>query len=239
MPDPITIAISLLESRELPAFSADKLDEVCAAFQPAAGCLLGQAWRSAPEADFTPGYVRVGWRRDLLLVFAELSDTDIFTRATMHNQRMWELGDAFEIFLQSEDSANYVEFHIAPNNQRLQLSFPDTATLRRAQAANAFEDYLLPDGTFRSRVWTQPKNWKWFIYTEIPASSVCRVATSLAERRWRFSFSRCDYIRRRQAPILSSTSPHSVPDFHRREEWRTLCFVSAVKPLIQEYETAQ
>jgi hypothetical protein len=43
--------------------------------------------------------------------------------------------------------------------------------------------------------------------------------------KWRFSFSRYDYIRGRQEPILSSTSPHAWPDFHQREEWGTLIFV--------------
>jgi hypothetical protein len=190
------------------------------------------------------GYVSVGWRKNSLLVFAELADADIFTRATAHNQRMWELGDTFEIFLQPEDSGNYVEFHITPDNWRLQLCFPDTAALRRAQAANVFDGFLLPDGVFRSHVWTQPEYRRWFVYAEIPAASVSGMSESLAESRWRFSFSRYDHIRGRRAQILSSTSPHPVPDFHRREDWGTLRFVPAakvskiVKPQAQIYETA-
>jgi hypothetical protein len=43
--------------------------------------------------------------------------------------------------------------------------------------------------------------------------------------KWRFSFSRYDYIRGRREPMISSTSPHARPGFHRREEWGTLIFV--------------
>jgi hypothetical protein len=116
--------------------------------------------------------------------------------------------------------------------------------LRQAQAANAFDGFLLPDGVFHSHVWTQPEYRRWFAYAEIPAASVCAAAESLEESRWRFSFSRYDYIRGRQVPILSSTSPHPVPDFHGREDWGTLRFVPTAKVFktaelqVQLYETA-
>lgn len=214
-----------LNCRQLPAFDADKLDAVRAAFASADGCVLRQAWLVEPEPDFTTAVVRTGWRRNSLLVFAELEDADIFTRATGHNQRMWELGDVLEIFLAPENSASYVEFHVTPNNLRLQLRLPDTATLRRAQAENLFDHLLLPDGVFHSHAWTQPENKKWFVYAEIPSASVCSADHQLAGTQWRFSFSRYDYIRGRQEPMISSSSPHAQPDFHRREEWGTLILV--------------
>jgi hypothetical protein len=120
---------------------------------------------------------------------------------------------------------HYVEFHVTPNNYRLQLRIPDTATLRRAQAANAFDELLLPDGVFRSRTWTQAEKRKWFVYAVIPAAAVYGADQPLDGRRWRFSFSRYDYIGGRPEPIISSTSPHAMADFHRRQEWGTLLFV--------------
>ena len=214
-----------LECHELPAFSADKLDVVRAAFAQADGCVMRQAWLTEPEPDFSPATIRTGWRNDSFLVFAKLEDADIFTRATAHNQRMWELGDVLEIFLSPENSASYVEFHVTSNNMRLQLRFPDTATLRRAQAANQFDDLLLTDGVFHSHAWAEPENKRWFVLAEIPTVAVCGTNQPLAGMKWRFSFSRYDYIRGRQKPILSSTSPHARPDFHRREDWGTLIFV--------------
>jgi len=222
MPDTALIYPPQLKCRALPAFDADRLDAVQAAFAPAEDCGLRQAWRAAPEPDFTPATVRTGWRGHSLLVFAELADADIFSRATAPNQRMWELGDALEIFLAPENSASYAEFHVTPNNFRLQLRFPDTATLRQAQAENRFEHLLLPDGGFHSRAWTQPENQKWFVFADIPAAVAGGAESPLAGTRWRFSFSRYDCIRGRRQPIFSSTSPHTQPDFHRREEWGIL-----------------
>lgn len=228
-----------LHCRQLPAFDTDSLDAVRAAFVSAAGCAMRQAWLAKPEPDFTPAVVRAGWRANSLLVFAELEDADIFTRATAHNQRMWELGDVLEIFLSPEKSASYVEFHVTPNNLRLQLRFPDTATLRRAQTENRFDHLMLSDGVFYSRTWAQPENQKWFAFAEISANAVCGAVGvqasvcppdtpkrefQLAGMKWRFSFSRYDYVRGRGEPMISSTSPHAQPDFHRREEWGTLIF---------------
>ncbi len=214
-----------LHCRELPAFEADNLDAVRQAFAAMESCELRQAWLSKPEPDFATATVRVGWRGTSLLAFAELADADIFSRATGHNQRMWELGDVLEIFLSPENSASYVEFHVTPNNYRLQLRFPDTATLRQAQAENRFERLLLPDGVFCSRAWVQPENKKWFVLAEIPADLVDSAEPSLVGVAWKFSFSRYDYTRGRAKPVHSSTSPHASVDFHRREDWGTLIFI--------------
>ncbi len=214
-----------LSARELPAFAADNLDSVRQAFASADSCELRQVWPLKPEADFASATVRTGWRGDSLVVFAELNDHDIFSNATGHNQRMWELGDVLEIFLSPENSASYVEFHVTPNNYRLQLRFPDTATLRRAQVENRFEHLLLPDGVFKSRTWVQPEKKKWFGFAEIPAAMVAGEPALTPGARWKFSFSRYDCTRGRPAPVYSSSSPHADSDFHRREDWGTLVFV--------------
>lgn len=214
-----------LECRELPGFDAGDLHAVLSAFASAQSCTLGQCWHAQTEADFRAAIVRAGWRENSLLILAELEDADIFTRATAHNQRMWELGDTLEIFLQLVDSPAYVEFHVTPNNLRLQLRFPDPAAQRRAQAANSLDELILPDGTFRSHTWTQPENSRWFVFAEIPARSVCGAPTPLPGCSWRFSFSRYDYRRDRPEPVISSSSPHAQPNFHRREEWGVLIFV--------------
>jgi hypothetical protein len=225
MPDITPMTLSHLECRPLPALTTDNLEAVRAAFQGMNGPALRQPWLAKPEKDFTPGIVRVGWHDNSLLVFAELEDADIFTQATADNQRMWELGDTFEMFLQPADSPGYAEFHVTPNNLHLQLRFPDSQAMRRAQAVNLFDEFLLRGTIFHSRTWVETR--KWFIYAEIPAPAVCGVDQPLAGTQWRFSFSRYDYIRGRREPIISSSSSHAVADFHRREEWGTLHFVPA------------
>jgi hypothetical protein len=42
--------------------------------------------------------------------------------------------------------------------------------------------------------------------------------------RWRASFCRYDARPSLGGLVLSSTSPHEICDFHRRHEWRPLCF---------------
>jgi len=220
----VSKTLPLLSCRELPAYATDKLDAVRAAFQQADSCVLRQAWLAQPERGFRPATVRAGRAGNSLRVFAELEDADIFTCATSHNQHMWELGDVLEIFLQSAGSPGYVELHVTPSNLRLQLSFPDTPRLRRAQAENFFDDLILSDGVFHSRTWNQPEKSKWYVHAEIPAALVSGEVQLPADGEWRFSFSRYDYTRGRHEPVISSTSPHAQPDFHRREEWGTLFF---------------
>lgn len=213
----------LLECRELAAYATDRLDDVRAAFEGTDRCPLQQSWLAAPDASFAPAAVCVGWRGNSFRLLAELEDADIFSRATAHNQRMWELGDVLEIFLQPAMAPGYFEFHVTPDNFRLQLRFPDTATVRRAQAANRFDELMLPDGAFRSSTWKQPENHRWYVHAEIPANLVCGSPDLPVDQPWRFSFSRYDYTRG-QEPVISSSSPHAQPDFHRREEWGTVFF---------------
>src|SRR4051812_47158826 len=108
---------------ELPVCEAMDLDGIHDLFRTATSCELGQSWRNNPEEGFMPATVRAGWRNDTLLLLAELQDNDIFTTAKNPNERLWELGDTLEIFLRPVEQSAYVEFHIAPNNLRLQLRF--------------------------------------------------------------------------------------------------------------------
>src|ERR1035438_3559835 len=87
---------------ELPGFDPDDLANVRLAFDPATPVSSQQGWLAKPDPNFAPMTVRSGWRPDGLFMFAELTDADIFTQATAHNQRLWELGDTFEIFLRPE-----------------------------------------------------------------------------------------------------------------------------------------
>jgi len=49
---------------------------------------------------------------------------------------------------------------------------------------------------------------------------------------WLLSFGRYDYSPDRPLPVISSTSPHAVCNFHRKEEWRrvTLTELPVIAP---------
>lgn len=212
---PIAEDLPLVACHQLEAFEPVTIAGIREAFQNASPIQLQQSWRAEAEPDFKTAVVRTGWRNDALLVFAELDDTDIFNRATQLNERTWELGDVFEIFLQPEAEEGYVEFHVTPENQRLQMRFP--APRKPGQQIDG--------DAIRSRTWVEPDVNRWFVYAEIPAVSVTCRAGAVENQRWRFSFSRYDYTRGRSAPVLSSSSPHREARFHRLHEWGQLTFL--------------
>jgi len=128
----------------LPGFNGTDLESVRCGFHAAPPCHLRQTWQAKESERFTPAVVRAGGRHNSFLVYAELVDTDIFTQASGLNQRTWELGDAFEIFLRPEGQAAYVEFQVTPNNQRLQLCYANTAALERARQTGSMAEALIP-----------------------------------------------------------------------------------------------
>ena len=209
-----------LDCGSLPAFAPDDLAGVRAAFTGATPISLGQAWLPVPEPDFAPGIVRTGWREDSMLVFADLSDVDVFTLARRHNDRFWELGDTFEIFLQPPGRQDYVELHVAPNNLRLQLRF---AKPPPARDADPFPEALIHDQVFDSQTWIKPDMRGWCAFAAVPAVALF-AQPALASSTWRFSFGRYDATRGREHPVISSSSPHTKPAFHRPHEWGQIHF---------------
>lgn len=162
---------------------------------------LAQSWRPHTEPLFRPGLVRLAWQPAFLLVVADLVDEEVLTGATADNQRMWELGDVFEMFVKAEGRDDYVELHATPNGRRLHLRFPGA----RAADPAAFhaEASIAPDG--------------WRVTARIPAG-VAGLDCYRAGLALRASFCRYD-AGTGTPPVLSSTSPHPVPSFHRPDEW--------------------
>src|SRR5260370_10007520 len=99
------------------------------------------------------------------------------------------------------------------------MRFAGRDAAERVRMGGSLEEVIIKGGAFRSMTWVRPELKKWFAYAEIPAGSVCAQAKPLAGCMWRFSFSRYDYTRGRSKPVISSTSPHAEPDFHRSQAW--------------------
>ena len=215
-----------LECGPLPAFDESNLESVRHAFQSAAPCSMGQAWQAKASENFAPAMVRTGWRDGAVLIYAELTDTDIFTRADGLNQRTWELGDAFEMFLRPEGQEAYVELQVTPNNQRLQLRYANRASLDLARQSGSCEHALIPGAAFRSRTWIEESPSRWHVFAEVSALLVCGSGAVPTGGLWHFSFSRYDYTRGQDEPVISSTSPHAEANFHRQEEWGLMIFKS-------------
>ena len=178
-----------IDCRPLPAFALDDPASVRAAFREATPIPFRQAWLETPERDFVPGSVRTGWREDSLLVLADLFDVDVFTRAERHNERFWELGDTFEMFLQPAGSQAYVELHVAPNSLRLQLRF-------REAAVSIGRKIRLPRLSFTTRFLIHEHGssgrTRLEVFAQVRAAAVGHGSGPLASSTWRFSFGRYD-----------------------------------------------
>jgi len=206
----------------LPWFDRADRESIWRAFEPAAALPFQQAWLPETEAGFSPGDVRLGWQEHSLLVFADLSDLDIFNKATGPDQRLWELGDVFEMFFKSIETERYVEFQVTPHNQRLQLRYPNRNAAQVARSMRSLDEFLVPDETFHSMTWIETGRWQ--VFAQIPAPMVCGSNEPIEDMQWHFSFGRYDHTRGVKNPVISSTSLHSQPDFHRQQEWNTLAF---------------
>jgi hypothetical protein len=194
-------------------------------FENATRIPLAQGWLEKEEKHFAPAQVAIGWRGKSLLVFAELTDKDIFTRAKKPNQKMWELGDVFEMFLAVSGQPTYYEFHVTPNNLWLQLRFRDSTVVDELRKTGDFKPCLITKKVFHSNVWRRPKERRWFVLVEIPAKAICVTKAEAKRTLWDFSFSRYDYTRKPQRRVISSTSRHKKPNFHARKEWNRMKFV--------------
>jgi hypothetical protein len=220
------LAPLVVDCFKLPPFSTHDFEAIYHAFHTHRGMRMRQAWRAKEERAFEPGNVRIGWHDDALLVFAELNDAEILTKANALNQRLWELGDSFEIFLRPVEQSAYLEFQVAPNNHQLQLRYPNPVAVEEARKADDFKPYLIHGDGFYSATWVRPAESKWFTFAKIPKDLVCEKTGSLKGKEWLFSFSRYDYTSNRRKPVVSSTSPHSKFEFHCQEEWGRMRFTS-------------
>ena len=209
MNTPATISCPSLSEKDLPQSGA-----IPASLALSAPVRMQQGWLETPQLGFLPAEIRVGWTSSRLVVLAEIPDQDIFTLATGPNQRTWELGDVFEIFLQAEDRTDYVELHVTPPNFRLQLHIESPGKPATQ----------LDDGVFSSRVKIDAANQRWTVYAEVPASLVSGRDHIHSGESWRFSFSRYDAFRDGHPLVLSSTSPHQAVNFHRTHEWGKITF---------------
>ena len=167
------------------------------------------------QEDFRSGRVRFGWRRDAILALAQLDDDCVVTRATADNQRLWELGDVFEIFLRDESREDYLELHVAPSGHRLQLHFPSARTIGEVRNGTRRTEDFLTAPAFQCL--TRQVRDGWEVATLIPAASLG--TTEAAGMSLRVSFCRYDASSDGKPPMLSSTSPHALRDFHRQQEW--------------------
>jgi len=207
----------------LPKFAWDDWESIAAAFKDAQPTLLQQAWLIQPQPEFRPGRVRTGWTDEALLIYAELDDDDIFNPVTELNAPSFLHGDVFEMFLRPLGQSAYYEFHVTPQNQKLQLRIPSVEEFNAPRGSAGIPPaWMISSRVIESRVQICAADSQWRVLAAIPFDMVAEVKKPQPGSQWLFSFSRYDYTRQKPEPILSSSSPHQILSFHRQEEWGVL-----------------
>lgn len=180
---------------------------------------LGQHWRPAPAPGLNPGWARIRWNCTGLFYEVLFLQRRPANRARRLNERTWELGDIAEFFLQLPGGDGYWEFHVTPENQRLQLRWPagGLAAFRAGRAA--FEDFTLgPEAGLTSTATVWPD--RWCATLTIPAA-VLGLGGFAPGQSLRAAVCRYDCSGSAE-PVCSSTAPLLEPAFHRPAEWSVL-----------------
>lgn len=197
----------------LPPFDTERWESVETAFHEAPPRAMQVIGRVPDGRTVTRGTVQAGWREGWLWAFATLEDHDIYTTADAHNQWMWERGDVLEVFLRRAGETAYREVHVTPNNYRLLLEFPDERVVTRLRSGEETDRtrYCGDPLPIQSRTRVEPTASRWQALIGIPLETV-------PGQTWHLSFCRYDAADGKK-PVTYSTTPFTVGDFHRQDEW--------------------
>ena len=174
----------------------------------------GQPWLAQVEPAFAPGRVSIGRENNDLVIRADLDDSHVMTDVFPFNYPAFMQCDAFEIFIGPVGEQAYFELHVSPSNSVLQLYFDGSNTKK------TLEERMVAKPLFTSQTQLTPRGWS--VLARISLKSL--FSDSHAE--WLLSFGRYDYTPGWRKPVISSTSLHTVCNFHRKQEWRRVALTS-------------
>lgn len=201
----------------LSASALDSADYSTSEWRP-----LRQAWRGkTPEEGFQPGRARVRWTPHGLSYDVVLFGADQHNDAHQLNELTWERGDVCEIFLHDVATDYYIELHVTPENQRLQLRFPFGAIDAVRRGAASLEDFMISDPHWVDTAAQCSANF-FSVQAFIPARAFAGGTMLGPASRLRTAVCRYDYRATPPVPILSSTAPLKAPWFHCPEAWTPL-----------------
>jgi hypothetical protein len=175
---------------------------------------LGQSWLTQPEPEFSNGEAWLGLEGAHLCFYAKLQDDRPSNAAVRRNEMACELGDVVELFLQREDRADYYEFHVTPENQRLQLHFPKTGAL---QSGLPVKSWMVEEDLFESSTRIDPSQTSWEAFLRVDLAALLGVPPFTLH----FLIGRYDYQPGRSKPVISSAGQIPICDFHRLDAWST------------------
>lgn len=186
---------------------------------------LAQPW-TEDRGGLMPdgGWAGITWTPDALHFHLVLFGADQSNLATRLNERTWELGNVAEVFLQLEGSGDYLEIHLTPENQRLQLRWTPDGLARVRQRTAKLEDYLVSEPNWvLSKTRRDHEYWSGVI--TVPAAAV-GPSELKSGQLLRAAICRYHY-RGAGEPLLSSTALLPSPSFHQPAHWSVVQLVNA------------
>lgn len=181
--------------------------------------VFSQTWLPAgPEPGFQDSSACVTWEPSGLTFGIEMMGAGATNRARQLNEPTWELGDVAEVFIGVRERPDYFEFHVTPENQRLQLHFPADGVARLRAGQAKLSEFAFDRPGVESR--TQRNVGSWSVSLKI-SPAVLGLAEFQAGQVFDIALCRYDYGGK-AAPVFSSTAQLTAPNFHRRHEWQQL-----------------
>lgn len=178
---------------------------------------LGQPWKKEPNPHYKPGAVRMGVIGAELVAYGMFEDDQPANRARTWNEPTWMTGDVWEFFFQAEGRPGYHEFHVTPEDCRLQLFFPSSAAFREGRGHRHWSSM---EKQFASAARVNAERTRWEAVMRVPLDRVFEGPRADATRRFKYLFSRYDYQPGRPAAETSASGKLSRPDFHNIAAWQ-------------------
>jgi len=188
-----------------------------------------QGWRETPEDGFEPAVAELWATAEALHVLAVLGDRDIGNRATGFNEKTWQTGDVFEVFIQVEPDT-YYEFHITPENRHLFLKW--TSDLREAvkRREATLEDTMIADRSFlQSETQIHSEANHWSVHARIPFDKI-GLDPNRTYPDLKVAFARYDSFSDDRPPVLSATPAFAKANYHDRSAWHPIRFQGGFEP---------
>lgn len=177
---------------------------------------FSQAWLPESEPGFRPASARIDRDSASVRIVADMISDRVGSKASAHGERLWEQGDVLEVFIGDVSGGGYREYQIAPNGFTLSLRYPDISCIGEVRRGTRRLGEFLTDGPPEARAALTQGGWQATLVIPVPAP-----ATGTGKRAFRLSCCRYDHGAG-GLPVLSSTSPHPVRDFHRPRDWREI-----------------
>jgi hypothetical protein len=190
-------------------------------YSAAARLTLGQFWKGPDALPAERAHALVGASETGLNFYVYLRDSDIYSRATADDQKMWTLGDVAEFFIKPGGGrTDYWEIHITPNDFIMDIYIPDRERFMAGKIS--WDEVVAPSSQTRKRV--QVGDGYWAVEACVPWAAFGLNGIPEGGVGWHIAVCRYNYAGGSDDPELSSTASFSQASFHRHEEYTQLVF---------------